>query len=107
MELQYGQHLDVPAGCAKGSAGPGAVDILGDLRRGDMWAPVDHESDSRSQGLGCPQPTCVWGSSLPSQGPGGGGCSQMSVTLSVLNPPNSPCHHHSPGVPELVSLSLL
>lgn len=54
MELHYGQHLDMPAGRAKGSAGPGAVDILGDLRRGDVWAPVDRESDSRSQGLGCP-----------------------------------------------------
>ena len=51
MELQHGQHLDVP-GCAKGSAGLEAIDILGDLRRGDVWAPVDHESNSRSQGLG-------------------------------------------------------
>ena len=54
MELHYGQLLDVPAGCAKGSAGPGAVDILGDLRRGDVWAPVDCKSYSRSKGLGCP-----------------------------------------------------
>lgn len=61
MELQHGQHLDVPAGCAKGSAGPGAIDILGYLRRGDVWAPVDHESNSRSQGLGCPWPICVFG----------------------------------------------
>ena len=51
----------MPADCAKGSAIPGAIDILGDgytsrPSEEGTCGPLDHEGDSRSRRLRCPGP---------------------------------------------------